>query len=584
MSELMIIAHRKIDGKVNVNITVLGNREPVWSGDIDLSSPKDIKRAAKVIANKIPAAGVEIVEKKLSDIDSLGLDLIDEKGRIWTEPRPLPNPLPEVMPYDPAMMPPVVSDLIMDAAHRMQCPPDFIACGLLVAMGVAIGNRIAIRPKSNDPWTVSTNLWGIVIGRPSLMKSPSIAVAANLLRFIERRDAESLASVVGDACTKRKVNDAKRKVLQKELNDAVKSSPDDVDGHLAIAKKLSDIESVVIPSSRRLVTSDSTMAKLVELLNTHFLGMTLWVDEITGWMKDLDRDGSTGDRPRYLTMWNANERINVDRIERGETFCDRPFLSVFGCATPGGIADYVKGALTSGAGDDGLLQRFQVTVWPDDPGDYEWVDAEPDRVAMQKVRDLFIRLASLDSSRLASKDCDVDDNVPWMAFSPDAQDRFAQWAQDIGRRCRSKTLPEAIESHLGKYHKLAASIALIIELAEGPSPSVTLQSVERALRWVDYLESHAMRIYGFAACPERSLAPMLIRKLVDWDADRPIRVRHIRQKGWSGLSDPRVIEATLAALEDDGWVQSFEDGKTDAGGRPTRSYAIHPWTKKLLPP
>jgi hypothetical protein len=91
-----------------------------------------------------------------------------------------------------------------------------------------------------------------------------------------------------------------------------------------------------------------------------------------------------------------------------------------------------------------------------------------------------------------------------------------------------------------------------------------------------------MRLYAVAACPERVVASPLLNRLIGWDKDRPIRVREIKHKGWRGLSDPKVIESTLEALEADGWLQSIEDGKTLRGGRSTMTYFLHPEAKKWI--
>ena len=63
-----------------------------------------------------------------------------------------------------------------------------------------------------------------------------------------------------------------------------------------------------------------------------------------------------------------------------------------------------------------------------------------------------------------------------------------------------------MESHLVKHDKLVLPIALLMELCKGSVGSVTNQSTGRAIKWDRYLESHAMRLYAVAACPERVLA------------------------------------------------------------------------------
>jgi hypothetical protein len=578
--QLETMAHRKLDGTVSLAILRGDNSETVWSGAVDLSKPEDLDRVAKSVHAKILSLPVGSIKKQLQAIEPKSLDLIDGTGKIWTEPRALPDPLPEVMPYDSELLPAIVGDAVADVAHRMQSPPDYVACALLVAMSAVIGNRIGIRPKQNDSWLVVPNLWGCIIGRPSMKKSPSASFAEGLIRFIEDQDRKRIEPKISDAKRDAILAEFQKKAIEKELSGAVKNH-DCQEKQNDLAKALLANESIELPSSRRIITTDSTMAKLVDLLNENPLGMALWRDELISWMRGLDREDQAGDRQNYLTLWNGYGRINVDRIGRGETVCESPCLSIFGCATPGGIQEYVQASLRGGRGDDGLLQRFQVTVWPDEPDEIQVVDQKPNQRALQRVQDLFERLAEFDSLDIADGECEPS-KIPWMRFSPDAQGVFNQWLEDKIHRCRAESMPEAIESHLAKFDKLVPSIALLMELCNGPEKSVSKQSAERAILWANYLESHAMRLYAVAACPERVLASPLLNRLLDWDEDRPIRVRDIRQKGWRGLSDPKAIESTLEALEADGWLQSIEDGRSSKGGRPTISYVMHPEAKKWI--
>lgn len=579
--QLVTMAHRKLDGTISLAILRGDNSETVWSGAVDLSKSEDLDRAAKSVREKILGLTVGGIKKQLQAIEPQSLDLIDETGRIWTEPKALPDPLPEVLPYDSDLLPAIVGDAVADVSHRMQCPPDYVACALLVAMGAVVGNRIGIRPKQNDTWLVVANLWGCIIGRPSMKKSPSASFAEGLIRSIEDRDRKRVEPMIADWKRDELLSEAKKAALKTSLKESIKKNQDDDHEHKKLAMDLVSLESVQVPTSRRIISTDSTIEKLVELLNIHQLGMILWRDELISWMRGLDREDQAGVRQQFLTLWNGYGRINVDRIGRGETVCESPCLSIFGCATPGGIQEYVQASLKGGRGDDGLLQRFQVTVWPDEPDEIQGVDQKPDRLALQRVQDVFDRLAGFESRDIADKDC-ASSEIPWMRFSPDGQSVFNEWLLDKDRRCRAESMPEAIESHLAKFNKLVPSIALLIELCDGPAGSVTKRSVERAVKWAGYLESHALRLYAVAAYPERVLASPLLNRLLDWDEERPIRVRDIRQKGWRGLSDPKVIESTLEALESDGWLQSIEDGKTPRGGRSTMTYFLHPEAKKWI--
>jgi putative DNA primase/helicase len=95
----------------------------------------------------------------------------------WPEPQPVPRGRPPVPRFDDALLPEALRSWVADVAGRMQCPPDFVAVGIIVSVAAVVGRKIAIRPKRQDDWAVVPNLWGLAVGPPGLMKSPALAEA-----------------------------------------------------------------------------------------------------------------------------------------------------------------------------------------------------------------------------------------------------------------------------------------------------------------------------------------------------------------------------------------------------------------------
>lgn len=115
--------------------------------------------------------------RKAEDLlDWLGVRIKEvKKIEEWEEPIPLPEGLPTVALLEEEMLPDVLKGWIWDIAERMQIPPDFSAATAIVVLSSLIGRKIGILPKRYDDWLVVPNLWGAVVGRPSLLKSPAIA-------------------------------------------------------------------------------------------------------------------------------------------------------------------------------------------------------------------------------------------------------------------------------------------------------------------------------------------------------------------------------------------------------------------------
>jgi Protein of unknown function (DUF3987) len=93
---------------------------------------------------------------------------------VFGTPQPLPDPLPKVEPFEPKLLPEAFRPWIQDIAERMQCPMDFPAVSVMVAIASVVGRKVVIRPKKHDDWRVVPNLWGGVVGRPGVLKTPAI--------------------------------------------------------------------------------------------------------------------------------------------------------------------------------------------------------------------------------------------------------------------------------------------------------------------------------------------------------------------------------------------------------------------------
>ena len=94
------------------------------------------------------------------------------------------------MPFDYELLPPALHRLVEDISERMQCPPDFPAVALIVALSSLVGRRCGIRPKRADDWTTVPNLWGMAIGRPGIMKSPPLNEIMRPIQALQARSQE----------------------------------------------------------------------------------------------------------------------------------------------------------------------------------------------------------------------------------------------------------------------------------------------------------------------------------------------------------------------------------------------------------
>jgi len=163
-----------------------------------------------------------------------------------------------------------------------------------------------------------------------------------------------------------------------------------------------------------------------------------------------------------LEAWNGSGSYTYDRIGRGTIHIKATCISILGGIQPGPLAKYLRAATTGEKGDDGLIQRFQLLVYPDDPGKWQNVDRWPDKEAKNRVFELFKNLdAHLPSDGFAGSlplcigaETQGEGEIPFLRFTPEAQDFFDGWRKDLETKIRSGEEHPVIESHLSKYRSL----------------------------------------------------------------------------------------------------------------------------------
>lgn len=500
------------------------------------------------------------------------------KSRRWPEPQPLPDGRVRAPKLDPEIIPEPLRDWLRDIAHRMQVPLDFAAVPGIVSIATVIGSKVRIRPKQKDDWTVVVNLWGAIIGDPSLLKSPSIEQATRPLRRLIAQAEESHAERMRQFEIEREIDEARRKDVAKQIKAAI------ADGQDATSLREELGEPLTPPTEKRYLVNDATVEKLGDLLAQNPNGLLLFRDELTGWLRTLDRENNANERAFYLEAWNGGQPYTYDRIGRGTTKIPNTTMSVIGGIQPGPLAAYLEAANAGGAGADGLMQRFQLAVWPDRIARYEHVDEWPDKKAKDVAFNVFQALDAIHplDERIY---CTDDAGYKYLRFDDEAQELFDAWYTRLQHRIRASHLDPAYVSHLAKYGSLFASLALIFHLVEHarsmqPIPDVSFDAAEKALRWIDYLEGHAKKIYGLQAAEAGERVKRLAEKIQSGKVENGFQVRHLQQKRWAGLSKAEEIYEAVNVLVDIGWLEMVQEEGLVRGAKPKTRYMINPKVSK----
>ena len=318
--------------------------------------------------------------------------------------------------------------------------------------------------------------------------------------------------------------------------------------------------------------NDATFEALHQTMSENPAGILVIRDELTGWWSQLDRAGREGERAFCLQAWNGDTGHTIDRIGRGTIHVEACCMSMLGGIQPGRLRSYLVDALEDGPSNDGLIQRFQLLVWPDTEPDWQYVDRAPDASSEEQAARVFRKLVELDPEKPVR-----------FRYAPDAQELFMEWLAELEAKVRGDELHPALISHLSKYRKLMPALAVLFELAEwaagdGSADTVSLEHAKQAAAWCEYLESHARRVYSCVVTPQlraaRELADKIKKRKVGGSGS--FSCRDVYLKGWSGLDTPEAVKLAAEVLQDAGWVRDLSGESGPFGGRPSNRYEVNP--------
>lgn len=498
----------------------------------------------------------------------------------WPEPQEIKSELYSVEPLRPEIIPEPYRAWVMDVSERMQVPLDFIAATAIVLTGAVIGAGCGIRPKRHDDWLAIPNLWGGVVGRPSILKSPTInegLVPLSRLEIEAKKDFDEKqhrheAELAAFEASRSSVKDKMRKAGSQAEMDKAKA-------------EFLSLKEQPLPTWRRYKTNDATIEKMSELLSQNPRGLLLFRDELIGMLATWDKEGHETDRAFFLESWNGYGSITTDRIGRGTTHTENLCVSVFGGIPPAKLVGYLYRAMR-GHDNDGLMQRIQLLVYPDELKGWELVDRYPEATAKNRAYEIIRALSDMDFTKhgaiLENELSGKTKQIPFFRFDPGAQNVFNQWWTELERdRLRSNNESIMLE-HLGKYRSLMPSLALIfhlIEVADGKATGpVTIRAATQAAAWCEYLESHAKRIYGMVSNLAPRAAVNLCGKIRSGALAGRFSVRDVYRKAWELLDDREVVQDACEMLVTAGWLREITVSP-EMGRPPSPTYLINPKLK-----
>ena len=492
----------------------------------------------------------------------------------WSEPLPLKNALYPVPALPEVLIPTPLRAWVWDCAQRIGVAPDYIIVSSLVALASLVGNTVSIRPKQRDDWRIVPNLWGALVGSPSVKKSPAQAEGTKPLARLKAAEIARYNAAVKQFKTDSVLDGADSESLKAELKKMRTKNATREERRAHIEK--SEAEATPVPILKTYSLQDATIEAQAKILENNPRGFLIDRDELPGFLKALEKQGHEQDRAYYLEVWNGTAtNIQIERVGRGTVIVPSCTISILGTIQPGPFAQMIRAAATGGGGADGFIARFQMLVYPDPLPTYTHVDQWPNVEAKNRAFAIFDALDQL-TPEIAGAQCE-ENEAPYLRFDAEAQGVFNEWLIELENRL--PTLGVLIEQHLAKYRSLMPSLALLFHLiavADGTATAgaVGAEAAMMAVEWCEFLEQHARRIYAMASDGATDGAELIAARF--GQLLNPFTARDVARKQWAGLSDKADVDGAIARLEERGWILAQTEPSGESGGRPTTSYFKHP--------
>ncbi|MFP4350779.1 MAG: DUF3987 domain-containing protein [Desulfococcaceae bacterium] len=516
---------------------------------IEYPTPAEILEAAEIVRHYPGQVGPAAIEAT----QSLLTDNIE-----WPDPIPLKSNIPDAPPFPTQCLPDAIAAYVSDMADRIQCRVDYPAVAAIIALTGSIGNTVRIRPKSRDNWEERPCLWGMAIGDPSENKSTPVRSVMSALKEIEADLAED---------DKRRLEKYERELRAYQLRESAykdqckRSLKKD---HGAEIPEFG-VEPPEKPMPRRLILVDPSIEKAVELI-AGSRGLTLYRDELSGWLLNMSRYSGGTDRQFYLTCYSGGPWVS-DRITRAKSEAPDLYLNIIGTIQP-----EIARQIFSNAEPDGFFERFGLAVYPDSMCEWRYVDREPNHQAEAAFKMANRKLNAYDFGE-----------NPIARYDSHGQAAFIEWYSE-NRGKILQTDDPALKRARGKADGLVNRLALVLHLGawateEEPEPlKVSRNSFIRAAGlYEEYLFPMWKRIMAaFYSDGSENGAERILAWIIKEDIQE-FSIRNIKRKCWAGLTDADKVEDAIEVLTENHFISELP--KLPKGGRPAKRYAVNPKLK-----
>ncbi|HEX3037278.1 MAG TPA: YfjI family protein [Thermodesulfobacteriota bacterium] len=382
------------------------------------------------------------------------------------------TPLLKAEPLPVEVFPEMLQPIIKEIATAINCPLDFVGVPIIRAAGLAVGTSRVIQIKPG--WTEGARIFAAVVDRPGSKKSPALYAALSPINQIQKHMQKYY---------EKKKEQYKEEFAQYE-SVLLKWKRDE-----GSSPKPGKPEE---PIMSQIITTDSTLEALAELLEQNPRGILFARDELTGWALSMDqyRGGKGADRQAWLSFWNGGQVIINRKNRKTPIVLDNPFVCVVGSLPP----DVLNDLSDERGREDGFIHRI-LFAYPE-PHPLAWTEDEISPESLDTLNEVFSKLIDLQPGI----DEEGGDKPLILTFTPEGKKMWRAFINEHYAEQNNTPFPDNLCGPWAKMEGYAARLALILHVLRLACGETTEQNVDEfsmagAADLIDYFKSHAERVY-----------------------------------------------------------------------------------------
>jgi len=347
-----------------------------------------------------------------------------------------------------------IQTYIYNVHKTLNASVDYLGCSFLWVLSLCVGNSIKLEVKKG--WTEAAVLWIAIVGKAGIGKTHNIASITRPLQKVNQREIEQYTkqmSMYDDYCALEK----KEKKTAEEISE---------------------------PQKKQFIVGDITMEAFVDYHSHNKNGIGILRDELSGWIKDLNKYRQGSDLENYLSCW-SNQLLNLTRKTAKSSYVPDAFVPIIGGVQPSILSSHY----TEENKDNGFIDRW-LLCFPDLEIE-SYNEAEMEEESLFWYNEYVVGLYELVKNKITQYYDDGNINPYIARFSDDAKNEWIRIFNKITKIQNSDEENEYMKSILPKQKSYVARFSLLLSVldaynCEGNYQVVTKKAILGAERLSDY--------------------------------------------------------------------------------------------------